>query len=140
MLDLYRELIGFTIILFLALVYLLNKMLFVPLLGLMRDRSDAINNEMKQVDELEAEASALLSEAQAILEKAKEEAAALRSKVIEEQTAIRLQKIESLKKEKEKEYQTFLQELDKEAVELKNELLSQMPLFKESIKAKFAKL
>jgi len=40
----------------------------------------------------------------------------------------------------DKEYLSFVENLESEREQLKNSLLSQIPLFKESIKAKFSKL
>ena len=45
-----------------------------------------------------------------------------------------------LQNEIEKEYESFIVKLASEKENLKNELLSQIPLFKESLKAKFSKL
>ena len=49
-------------------------------------------------------------------------------------------KISSKKEELERGYNEFITSLEEEKVGLKNSLLSQVPLFKESLKAKFSQL
>ena len=49
-------------------------------------------------------------------------------------------RIETKQNELETEYNKFVEKLNSDRENLKNSLLSQMPLFKESLKAKFSKL
>jgi F-type H+-transporting ATPase subunit b len=49
-------------------------------------------------------------------------------------------KVETKQSELDKEYGSFIEKLASDKESLKNSLLSQMPLFKESLKAKFSKL
>jgi len=49
-------------------------------------------------------------------------------------------KVETKQNELDTEYNKFVEKLNSEKENLKNSLLSQMPLFKESLKAKFSKL
>jgi len=49
-------------------------------------------------------------------------------------------KVEAKQKELNTKYENFVEKLASDKENLKNSLLSQMPLFKESLKAKFSKL
>jgi F-type H+-transporting ATPase subunit b len=49
-------------------------------------------------------------------------------------------KVETKQNELETEYNKFVKKLNSDRDDLKKDLLAQMPLFKESLKAKFSKL
>ena len=49
-------------------------------------------------------------------------------------------KAENKRADLDKEHSSFMEKLESEKEALRNSLLSQMPLFKESLKAKFSKL
>ena len=82
----------------------------------------------------------LNAKADEIISNAKNEAAGIRQKAIDDQKTLAASKIESKQNELETEYNTFVEKLNSDKENLKNSLLSQMPLFKESLKAKFSKL
>ena len=71
---------------------------------------------------------------------AKNEAATIRQKAIDDEKTLAASKVETKQNEIDKEYESFVEKLASEKETLKNELLSQMPLFKQSLKAKFSKL
>jgi F-type H+-transporting ATPase subunit b len=94
---------------------------------------ESVSANSSEIEELKAKAEEVIAEA-------KSEAAALRAKTIDESKLLAMSKIEAKKEELEEAYQAFLNSLKKEEEELKSELLSQMPLFKESLKAKFSQI
>jgi F-type H+-transporting ATPase subunit b len=140
MLDIHPGLMVFVLILFLALLVVLNRMLFQPLLKFMDDRERSIAKDLESAKGLSGNSEELNKEAQEVLAKAKAEATAIKQKAIEEEKALAESKIETKQKELEKAYEAFKAELEENKSKLKNELLSQMPLFKESLKAKFSRL
>ncbi|MEY3090297.1 MAG: hypothetical protein RL113_613 [Pseudomonadota bacterium] len=106
----------------------------------MDDRDRSIAKDLEDAKGLSGNSEELHAKADEIINNAKNEAAIIRQKAIDDQKALAASKIETRQGELESEYNTFLQKLTAEKESLKNALLSQMPLFKESLKAKFSKL
>ncbi len=140
MLDIHVGLMVFVLALFLTLLVVLNRMLFQPLLKFMDDRDRTIAKDLEAAKGLSGNSEELKAKAEENLSKAKSEAAAIRQKAVEEAKASAAQKVEAKQAELDKAYAEFAEKLAEEKENLKNELLSQMPLFKESLKAKFSKL
>ncbi len=140
MLDLHKELMFFVLILFLILLALLNSMLFRPLLKFMDDRDASIAKDLEAAKGLGSNSDELNAKADAIVNEAKSKAAEIRQKAIDEEKRLAASKVETKLSELNQNYKTFLEELESEKQTLKNALLSQVPLFKESLKAKFSKL
>jgi F-type H+-transporting ATPase subunit b len=140
MLDLHLPLMLFVFVLFITLLVLLNNMLFQPLIKFMDDRDDSIAKDLEAAKGLSGNSDELNAKANEILSDAKAEAAAIRQKAIDDEKALAASKVETKQSELEQEYASFVEKLASNREELKNSLLSQMPLFKESLKAKFSKL
>ena len=140
MLDIHLPLMLFVLALFLTLLVVLNRMLFQPLLKFMDDRDRSIAKDLEAAKGLSGNSDELNAKAEENISNAKSEAAAIRQKAIEEEKALAASKIETKQSELDKAYAEFTATLATEKENLKNELLSQMPLFKESLKAKFSKL
>lgn len=140
MLDLHLPLMLFVLVLFISLLVLLNNMLFQPLIKFMDDRDTSIAKDLKAAKGLSGNTDELNAKANEILSNAKAEAAAIRQKAIDDEKTLAASKVETKQSELEQEYTSFLEKLASNREELKNSLLSQMPLFKESLKAKFSKL
>ena len=140
MLDLHLSLMLFVLILFLTLLVLLNNMLFKPLVKFMDDRDTSIAKDLEAAKGLSGNTDELNAKAADILSDAKNEAATIRQKAIDDEKTLAASKVETKQNEIDKEYEGFVVKLASEKETLKNELLSQMPLFKESLKAKFSKL
>jgi F-type H+-transporting ATPase subunit b len=140
MLDLDLGLMLFVLVIFFSLLYVLNQMLYEPMLKFMEDRDNSIADDLKNAKELEGNSSELYAKAEAILAKAKAEANAIREKAVNEAKALADSKIESKSKELDSKYQQFLEELSNSKKELEESLSSQLPLLKESLKAKISSL
>jgi len=140
MLDLHLPLMLFVLVLFLTLLVLLNNMLFKPLVKFMDDRDASIAKDLEAAKGFSGNTDELNAKADDIISKAKNEAATIRQKAIDDEKTLAASKVEIKQNEIDKEYGSFVAKLASEKETLKNELLSQMPLFKESLKAKFSKL
>jgi len=138
MLDIHLPLMLFVLALFLALVFLLNVMLFQPLVQYMDQRDDSIAKDLEATKGLSGNSGELNAKADEIISSAKNEAAGIRQKAMDDQKMLAMAKIEAKQKELEAEYNAFLDRLSSDKENLRNALLSQMPLFKESLKAKFS--
>ncbi len=140
MLDLHLPLMLFVLVLFITLLVLLNNMLYQPLIKFMDDRDHSIAKDLEAAKSLSGNSEELNAKANEIISNAKAEAAAIRQKAIDDEKALAASKVETKQGELEKEYASFVEKLASDKETLKNALMSQMPLFKESLKAKFSKL
>jgi F-type H+-transporting ATPase subunit b len=140
MLDINPMLLGSTLIVFLILIAVLNSWLYNPLFNFMNKRDADIKRDLDEVGSNDEEIAALTAEAEKIISDAKLEAAALREKVIADAKELAESKLEAKRAELAGEYAAFEQSLKEEREQLKNALLSQVPLFKEAVKAKFSQI
>jgi len=140
MLDLHLELMLTVLFVFFLLLFVLNKMLYVPLLDFMSDRDDSIANDLKSAKELTGNTDELNSQAADIIDDAKSQASAIREKVMQEAKEKAQSNIAAKQSELEKDYQTFIDKLSQDKEELKNALLNEMPTIKDGLKTKLATL
>lgn len=125
---------------FLILVYLLNRILYKPLLGFMEARDSSIKKDSEGIEGNVTEIKALKKEIEEILHNAKQEAALIKNKAQEDAKQKAEAKIAQKREELNIKYKDFVVGLGEEKINLRNSLLSQVPLFKESLKAKLGKL
>ncbi|MEA3522628.1 MAG: FoF1 ATP synthase subunit B' [Campylobacterota bacterium] len=140
MLDINPILLASTIIVFLTLIAVLNSWLYNPLFSYMEKRDADIQKDLSEVGSNDTEISELEAKAEKIISDAKLEAAALREKVIADAKELAESKMDAKRATMAKEYEEFEASLQEEKEELNNALLSQVPLFKEAVKAKFAQI
>ncbi len=136
MLEISPVLLLITVTVFLVLLFILNKILYRPLLEFMKNRDDSIAIDYENAGKNTSDVASYHEEAQRLIREAKIEAGLVRTKAIEAAKAHATKKLEQQKAELEEEYAAFLEGLDAERTEFKNGLLAQMPLYKEGIKAK----
>lgn len=137
MLDINPILLLVTFVVFLSLIAVLNSWLYNPLFAYMNKRDDDIKKDLDKVGSNDDEINELNSKAKSIVMNAKLEASALREKVIADAKELAESKLETRRAELAKEYLEFEQSLAKSKEELTSDLMSQVPLFKEAVKAKF---
>ncbi len=140
MLDISPILLGVTLVVFLILIAVLNSWLYRPLLSYMSKRDADLKRDLQQVGSNDDEVSVLIAKSEQTVMDAKLEAAALREKVIADAKELAQSKLDAKRAELAGEYLEFEKTLAQERKELNNALLSQAPLFKEAIKAKFSQL
>lgn len=137
MLDISPSLLLVTFGVFLALIIILNAWLFKPLMSYMQKRDDDIKKSLNEVGSNSSDIDSFKNEAEKIVADAKHEAHAVREKVLSESRLLADSKLEAKRSELAKVYAEFEAQLQKDRDELKSALLSQAPLLKESLKAKF---
>lgn len=140
MLDISFGLIILTAVIFFILVALLNNWLYRPLLAFMEERDASIKKDAENAKLNSSGSAELLKEAEEIIAKAKAEAASIKAEIINEAKEYANKVLEEKKEELAKEYENFKVRLKEEEESIKSNLLSQAPLFKEAMKAKFSKL
>ena len=140
MLDINPLLLSITIVVFLILIAVLNSLLFKPLFTYMEERDASIKSDNDKVGNNDAEIAELTAEAASIVNEAKLEAAAIREKVVAEAKELAESKIEAKRAELAKDKLEFEKSLAETREELKTTLMSQVPLYKEAVKAKFSQI
>jgi len=140
MLDINPILLLATFVVFVSLIVVLNSKLYNPLINFMHKRDDDIKRDLDKVGSNDSEINELHAKAESIIMNAKLEAAALREKVIADAKELADSKLEAKRAELAQEYLEFEQSLAKSKEELTNDLMSQVPMFKEALKAKMSQI
>ena len=140
MLDINPILLIATLIVFLTLIAVLNNWLYNPLFAYMKKRDEDIKRDLQKVGNNDDEINELNSKAQLIINNAKIDVTALREKVVADAKELADSKLEAKRAELASQYLEFEKSLSKSREQLESDLKSQMPLFKEAVKAKFSQL
>ncbi len=140
MLDIQPSVMLFVFVVFITLLFLLNQILYKPLLGFMEERDDSIAKDLETSKRLSNNSDEMHTKAAQIIDDAKSEAASIRQKATDEAKLIALSKIEAKQKELESEYKKFSKSLEKSKETFVESLLAQVPQFKDAIKSKLSQL
>jgi F-type H+-transporting ATPase subunit b len=140
MLELHVSLMVPVAIIFVLMAMFLNAKLYKPMIKFMQDRDETIRKDLDEANSATSNVSDLKAEAASILNDAKVKAAAMKQKATEEAKTLAQSKIDNKNEELAKAYEQFKVELDEEKVQLRNALTSQLPLFKEALKAKYTQI
>ena len=140
MLDINPILLLATFVVFLSLIAVLNSWLYRPLFSYMDKRDEDIKKDLSKIGSNDDEIQALHSKATSIINKAKLDAAALREKVVADAKELAESKLEARRAELASEYAEFEKSLAKSRDELTTDLMSQVPVFKTAIEAKFSQI
>ena len=140
MLDISPVLLLSSGIIFLLVLARLNSCLFKPLLKHMDDRAESIKTDLENAKNNATDVDGMLAEANDIIAKAKKEAAGIRQKAQEEAESVAAVKLSGAKSEIDAKYNTFTKSLEEETSALKDTLVSQLPVFKQSLKAKLSSI
>ncbi|MDQ7043141.1 MAG: FoF1 ATP synthase subunit B' [Sulfurimonas sp.] len=140
MLDINPILLLVTFVVFVSLIAVLNSWLYNPLFSFMNKRDEDIKKDLAKTGSNDDEINALNEKANSIIMTAKLEASALREKVITDAKELAESKLEAKRAELASEYLEFEQSLAKAKDELTSDLMSQVPVFKEAVKAKFSQI
>jgi F-type H+-transporting ATPase subunit b len=106
----------------------------------MKKRDEDIKKDLLKVGNNDDEINELNSKAQLIINNAKIDATALREKVVADAKELADSKLEAKRAELASEYLEFEQSLASSKEQLVSDLMSQVPLFKEAVKAKFSQI
>lgn len=138
MLDLSPILLVSTAVIFLLVLARLNSCLYKPLLKHMDQRDSKIKEDMENARNNGADVDGMLEEAKHIIAEAKKEAASIREKARVEAMEIAEAKLSDAKSKMESKYTDFVKSLDEERSALESSLVSQIPVFKDSLKSKLS--
>jgi F-type H+-transporting ATPase subunit b len=136
MLDISVGILMFMVVLFLALIYVLNKIMYVPLMEFMKKRDKSIADDMASVSSNDGEIHALEEEAQKNISEAKARANEIKTSLISKAKEEIAKAYEAKKLELEKEMDSFLTELASKREALKSELSANIGQYKSGLEAK----
>lgn len=140
MLDISPVLLLSSALVFLLVLARLNSCLYKPLLKHMDDRDAQIKNDMQNARNNGADVDGMLEEAKHIIAQAKKEALSIREKAKSEATLVAEAKLAEAKAKAEEKYADFVKNLEDEKSSLENSLVSQIPVFKESLSSKLSSI
>lgn len=140
MLDISPVLLLSSGIIFLLVVARLNSCLFKPLLKHMDDRAASIKKDLEDAKSNGADVDGMIAEANKVIAEAKKEAAVIREQAYKEAKESADAKLASAKSNLEAKSTEFARNLEEETKALKDSLVSTMPQFNESLKAKLSSI
>ena len=140
MLDISPILLLSSGLVFLLVLARLNSCLYKPLFKHIDDRENQIKTDMENAKANGADVDGMLDEAKEIIAQAKKEAFSIREKARLEASEVAEGKLTAAKIKTEEKYNDFVKTLVEEKLSLENSLVSQLPLFKEGLKAKLSSI
>lgn len=136
MLDINLGLLIFTAVIFLALIYFLNNILYQPLLGFIQKREDLIKSDLDNIAQDGGDVANSLEKANSLISDAKGEAAKIRESAVTKAKDIAAKELEVAQSAIEEKYDAFVKELSGERATLKTELGSNLSTYQSSLQSK----
>ena len=136
MLDISAFLVAFMIVLFLVLIFVLNNIMYKPLMDFMQKRDKSIADDLSVINANDSEITELEKKANENIAKAKAEANDIKTSMINRVKDELSKKIEAKKEALEGELLSFIESLNKKREALKAELSSNAAQYKKAVEAK----
>ncbi|MBR2157275.1 MAG: F0F1 ATP synthase subunit B' [Campylobacter sp.] len=140
MLEISLPALIFTVIVFLGLIYILNIMLYKPLLSFMDSREAMIQKDAEEAKQNALDVDSDRAEITKILDEARSQAAKIKQLSLDKAKEDSEVVIAAKKSELEADFDKFVKKLGKEKTELKKDLQDKIPEFKSSLKSALAKI
>lgn len=129
-----------TAVIFLAVIFILNVLLYKPLLKFMDERAVSIDNDEKKVKDNFEEMTNFGEELTKIKQDTRDEINAIKQKATAQARSLADEEIQKKKDELEQKMQAFTTQLLQEKNELEHELKLRLPLWQESLCKKIKEL
>ena len=140
MLSIDLQLLLTTVIIFLCLIFVLNRILYRPILAFIDNRNSSITSDEQTLQKHSDDTKSYKEEAENILAQARVKIGEIKNKAVEEANLIAKKKIAQTKATLEEDYKSFLVDLEQENQKLKSDLLLKMPEFKATLNSKLSNL
>ena len=140
MLEIDPKLLGITVVVFLVMIYLLNVILYKPILSFVDNRNESIANEEKELSKYGYDTKKYEEECAAILASARDEVSKLKAAAIQSANELSKSKIDAERARLEADYKEFEAGLKTEQEALKVALSDNLPIIKTEIKSVLSKL
>jgi F-type H+-transporting ATPase subunit b len=136
MLDINIGLLIFTAVVFFALIYFLNSILYQPLLGFIQEREGKIQGDLDNISQNSDDVEGSLAKANSLISDAKNEASAIRESAITKAKDAAAKEMEIAQSAIETTYDAYVQEFHGERATLKTELVSNLSTYQNSLQTK----
>nr|WP_321318241.1 F0F1 ATP synthase subunit B' [uncultured Campylobacter sp.] len=140
MLEIDPKLLGITVVVFLVMIYLLNVILYKPILSFVDSRNESIANEEKELLKYGNDTKKYEEECATILASARDEVSKLKAAAIQSANEASKSKIDAERARLEADYKEFEAGLKTEQEALKVALSDNLPIIKTEIKSVLSKL
>lgn len=140
MLEIDLPLVILTAVVFLGLIFILNSVLYKPLLGFIDARNNAIKIDEDSTSRNASDLALYESEIEKILSAARSEAGKIRQDAINLAKDLASKLISEKKAILEADYNLFIQNLQSNKDELSENLYSKLPEFRSALKSKLSRI
>ena len=140
MLEINLPALIFTVIVFLGLIYILNIMLYKPLLSFMGSREAMIERDTQEAKQNALDVDSDKAEIERILGEARSEATKIKQLSLDKAKAKSDELIAAQRSDLEADFDKFIKDLGEEKSQLKKDLQDKIPDFKSGIKSALAKI
>ena len=140
MLSIDPQLFALTVVVFLTLIFVLNRVLYRPILSFIDRRNEMIAKDESDLRQRGDDAQAYKKEADEILNAARIDAAKFKDEAVAKATKEAGALVASQKAALESEFKAFLSELGAQTDELKSDLRARLPEFRNSLKTAVSRL
>ncbi|MCR2107458.1 FoF1 ATP synthase subunit B' [Campylobacter upsaliensis] len=138
--DMHISIMLVTMVIFLAMIVILNSMLYKPLLRFIDERNSSIKNDENKVKENSQEMLEANDEVEKIHQSTREEIHKIKQSAINQAKEEARVAIQAKKEELERKMASFYVELNVQKEELKQNLLKNLPEFKQLLENNIKKI
>ncbi|EMI4815592.1 F0F1 ATP synthase subunit B' [Campylobacter upsaliensis] len=138
--DMHISIMLVTMVIFLAMIVILNSMLYKPLLRFIDERNSSIKNDENKVKENSQEMLGANDEVEKIHQSTREEIYKIKQSAINQAKEEARVAIQAKKEELERKMASFYVELNVQKEELKQNLLKNLPEFKQLLENNIKKI
>ncbi|KGI56524.1 F0F1 ATP synthase subunit B family protein [Campylobacter sp. MIT 97-5078] len=132
--DVHLSIMLATFIIFLAMIIILNSLLYKPLLEFIDQRNKSIESDERKVKQNSEEMSNFNDEFNKIKQSTREEINAIKQKALDEAKQEAEKELENKKRELEQKMQVFYAQLAQDRENFEQELKVSLPVWQEALK------
>nr|WP_314887557.1 FoF1 ATP synthase subunit B' [uncultured Campylobacter sp.] len=140
MLEIDLPLVALTAVVFLALIAILNSVLYKPLLGFVDKRNQDVKNDEDSISKNTSDLSVFEAQVEQILSAARAEAGKIKQDAINAAKEAAGKITAEKRAELEVDYDAFVQNLKAQKNEFKAELMNSLPELRSALKSKLARI
>ena len=140
MLEIDLPLVALTAVVFLALIAILNSVLYKPLLGFVDKRNQDVKNDEDSISKNTSDLSVFEAQVEQILSAARAEAGKIKQDALNAAKEAAGKITAEKRAELEVDYDAFLQNLKAQKNEFKAELMNSLPELRSTLKSKLARI
>lgn len=140
MLEIDLPLVALTAVVFLALIAILNSVLYKPLLGFVDKRNQDVKNDEDSISKNTSDLSVFEAQVEQILSAARAEAGKIKQDALNAAKEAAGKITAEKRAELEVDYDAFAQNLQAQKNEFKAELMNSLPELRSALKSKLARI